>query len=589
MKRSLGCGEINKENLGKKINLAGWVNTRRDHGGLIFVDLRDRSGIMQIVFNPEKVKEAHELALSLRSEFVIGVTGTVVERTPETVNQNMPTGRYELQVDELEIMNKAKGLPFMLDEAENVDEELRLKYRYLDLRRSEVLAKFKLRNDITFAMREFLHKNGFYEIETPILTKSSMEGAREFLVPSRMHEGKFYGLPQSPQIYKQLLMAGGIEKYFQIARCFRDEDLRADRQPEFTQLDMEMSFINEKDIQTIIEELFVFMFKKVLGKDLKAPFKHKSYDQAFAEYGCDKPDVRFDLKIHDYTDLFKDSELSFLNAVISKGGQVGGICVKPHESLSQSALNKWVDVATKFGAKGLLWIRFKEDGAIESPVSKFLPIDFFDRVKKIYPELALGDTLFLVAGRYADAWPILGRLRLEFAKEFGLIDKNQFNLLWVDNFPMFEFDPQEKRWFAMHHPFTSLQPGWQDVTNTGQIRARAYDLVCNGIELGGGSIRIHQREMQEKVFELLGIDKETTDKVFGFLLEAQELGFPPHGGIALGLDRLIMLLSNSNSIRDVIAFPKTSRGYDALMEAPNAIDNEKLREYGLLKKPIAKK
>ncbi|OGB97178.1 aspartate--tRNA ligase [candidate division TM6 bacterium RIFCSPHIGHO2_12_FULL_36_22] len=589
MKRSLGCGEINKENLGKKINLVGWVNTRRDHGGLIFVDLRDRSGIMQIVFNPEKVKEAHELAHSLRSEFVIGVTGTVVERTPETVNQNMPTGRYELQVDELEIMNKAKGLPFMLDEAENVDEELRLKYRYLDLRRSEVLAKFKLRNDITFAMREFLHKNGFYEIETPILTKSSMEGAREFLVPSRMHEGKFYGLPQSPQIYKQLLMAGGIEKYFQIARCFRDEDLRADRQPEFTQLDMEMSFINEKDIQTIIEELFVFMFKKVLGKDLKAPFKHMSYDQAFAEYGCDKPDVRFDLKIHDYTDLFKDSELSFLNAVISKGGQVGGICVKPHESLSRSALNKWVDVATKFGAKGLLWIRFKEDGAIESPVSKFLPIDFFDRVKKIYPELALGDTLFLVAGRYADAWPILGRLRLEFAKEFGLIDKNQFNLLWVDNFPMFEFDPQEKRWFAMHHPFTSLQPGWQDVTDTGQIRARAYDLVCNGIELGGGSIRIHQREMQEKVFELLGIDKETTDKVFGFLLEAQELGFPPHGGIALGLDRLIMLLSNSNSIRDVIAFPKTSRGYDALMEAPNAIDNEKLREYGLLKKPIAKK
>src|SRR3990167_1490993 len=585
----ISCGSVSEKLLGTKVKLSGWVNKRRDHGGLVFVDLRDRSGIVQLVLNPDVSKEVHEIAHALRPEFVIEVEGEVVARSKDTINPSIPTGKIEVKVEKIKVLNRAKTLPFMLDEAKNVEEELRLKYRYLDIRRPEILSKLALRHKIIFEIRKFLNDQGFYEIETPLLTKNTMEGAREFLVPSRLHKGFVYSLPQSPQIYKQLLMASGIEKYFQIARCFRDEDLRADRQPEFTQLDIEMSFINEKDIQTIIEELFVFMFKKVLGKDLKAPFKHMSYDQAFAEYGCDKPDVRFDLKIHDYTDLFKDSELSFLNAVISKGGQVGGICVKPHESLSRSALNKWVDVATKFGAKGLLWIRFKEDGAIESPVSKFLPIDFFDRVKKIYPELALGDTLFLVAGRYADAWPILGRLRLEFAKEFGLIDKNQFNLLWVDNFPMFEFDPQEKRWFAMHHPFTSLQPGWQDVTDTGQIRARAYDLVCNGIELGGGSIRIHQREMQEKVFELLGIDKETTDKVFGFLLEAQELGFPPHGGIALGLDRLIMLLSNSNSIRDVIAFPKTSRGYDALMEAPNAIDNEKLREYGLLKKPIAKK
>ena len=389
-------------------------------------------------------------------------------------------------------------------------------------------------------------------------------------------------------IYKQLLIAGGVEKYYQLARCFRDEDLRADRQPEFTQLDIEMSFVNEQDVQKIMEDLFVSMFKKVLNKDLKAPFDHMTYDQAIDQCGSDKPDVRFDLKINDYTELFKDSELSFLKAIISKGGKIGGLCVKPHEDLSRSALNKWVDVATKLGAKGLLWIRFKEDGTIESPVAKFLPSDFFDQAKKIYPELALGDTLFLVAGKYADAWPVLGRLRLALARELKLIPENQFNLLWVDDFPMFEYDAKEDRWFAMHHPFTSLQDGWQDASSPGDIRARAYDLVCNGVELGGGSVRIHQKEMQEKVFELLGIDKETSQKMFGFLLEAQELGFPPHGGIALGLDRLLMILSNSSSIREVIAFPKTARGYDVLMDAPNNVDNTKLREYGLLKKPTVK-
>jgi len=424
LKRSFGCGEVNKDSLGKVITLVGWLATRRDHGGLIFVDLRDRSGLMQVVFNPEKAAEAHKLAHSLRSEFVIGVTGTVVERTPETINPQMPTGKYELQVDKLQILNKAKGLPFMLDEGGSVDEELRLKYRYLDLRRPETLAKFKMRDDITFAMREFLHKNGFYEIETPILTKNSMEGAREFLVPSRMHEGKFYALPQSPQIYKQLLMAGGVEKYFQLARCFRDEDLRADRQPEFTQLDMEMSFVNEKDVQALMEELFVFMFKKVLNKDLPVPFPHMSYEDAFKDYGSDKPDVRFELKIHDYSPLFKDSELSFLKAVISKGGKVGGLCVSQHE-FTRSQLDKWVDVATKLGAKGLLWIRFKEDGSVESPVSKFLPADFLEQVKSVYPNITAGDTLFLIAGNYTDAWPLLGRLRLALAKDLNLIDTNK--------------------------------------------------------------------------------------------------------------------------------------------------------------------
>ena len=444
---------------------------------------------------------------------------------------------------------------------------------------------FKLRDDITFAMREFLHKNGFYEIETPILTKNSMEGAREFLVPSRMHEGKFYALPQSPQIYKQLLMAGGVEKYFQLARCFRDEDLRADRQPEFTQLDIEASFVDEKDVQTLMEELFVFMFKKVLNKDLPVPFPHISYEDAFKDYGSDKPDVRFELKIHDYSPLFKDSELSFLKAVISKGGKVGGLCVSKHE-FTRSQLDKWVDVATKLGAKGLLWIRFKEDGSVESPVSKFLSADFLEQVKSVYPNITTGDTLFLIAGNYADAWPLLGRLRLALAKELNLIDTNKFDLLWVDSFPMFEFDDENKRWHATHHPFTSPQN--TEETDPSKVVARAYDLVCNGMELGGGSVRIHEKEQQEKIFELMGIDKVTSEKMFGFLLEAQELGFPPHAGIALGLDRLIMLLTGSSSIRDVIAFPKTQRGHDVLMEAPTSVDNAALKEYGLLKKITAK-
>jgi len=586
MERTVGCGQVTKEHLNKKICLTGWVNKRRDHGGLIFIDLRDRTGLMQLVFNPDFNKEIHKMAHSLRSEYVIGVCGTVVERTPETVNQELATGELELQVEDLVILNAAKTLPFSLEEAENVDEELRLKYRYLDLRRPAMRKNFELRNKVTFAIREFLEGKNFYEIETPLLTKNTPEGAREFLVPSRMHPGSFYSLPQSPQLYKQILMASGIEKYFQIARCFRDEDLRADRQPEFTQLDIEMSFIKEKDIQDLIEGLFKYIFKKVFNKDLQIPFKHMSYNEAFAKYGSDKPDLRFGLEIHDATSLFKNTELKFLRSVIDKGGKIGAIHVRGKD-FSRSELEDWVNKAQKLGAKGLLWIRFKDSDKFDSPVSKFLPDDFFAKAQEIFPTLASGNTLFLIAGDYKDAWETLGRIRLELAKEMLLIPKDEFNFCWITDFPLLEYDKDSKRWNAMHHPFTAPQDGWKD-QKTEDLRARAYDIVLNGVELGGGSIRIHKKEMQEKMFDLLGLSKDQVQEKFGFLLEAQELGFPPHGGIALGLDRLIMLLIHADSIREVIAFPKTSRGYDVMMEAPTRVEEKQLREYGLKFLPNAK-
>lgn len=586
IERTTGCGQIDSTFLGKTICLAGWVNKRRDHGGLIFIDIRDRSGLMQLVFNPAFSSNAHIEAHTLRSEYVIAVCGKVVERSPETVNKELATGAYELQVEHLTILNTAKGLPFTLEEAEHVDEELRLKYRYLDLRRPSMRMRFALRNDIIFGMREFLYSDGFYEIETPILTKNTPEGAREFLVPSRMHAGAFYALPQSPQLYKQLLMASGMERYFQVARCFRDEDLRADRQPEFTQLDLEMSFIQEQDIQDVIERLLKYVFKKVFKLDLAIPIERMTYDHAFTNYGSDKPDLRFDLKITDATPLFANTDLKFLRAVLNDGGKVGALHVRGQE-FSRSELDSWVDKAQKLGAKGLLWIRIKDENTIESPVSKFLPQDFFEQAQQLFPTLAHGSVLFLVAGPYKKAWETLGRLRLELAKEMDLIPQDMLKFCWITDFPLFEYDEDAKRWNAMHHPFTAPQAGWEN-QQPGDMKARAYDIVLNGIELGGGSIRIHDRAMQQKVFDLLGLTQEQTEKKFGFLLEAQELGFPPHGGIALGLDRFLMLLTKSQSIRDVIAFPKTQRGNDPLMEAPTTVDPEQLREYGLRFMPIAK-
>ncbi len=576
--RTIGCGLVSFEFLEKQISLAGWVQTRRDHGGLIFVDMRDRSGIMQLVFSAEINKDAFQLAQELRSEYVIAVNGNVVKRSDNTVNKEIATGAFELQVNSLSILNRSKVLPFILDEGDSVDEEIRLKYRYLDLRRPSMNHKLALRHRIIFAMRSFFDADGFYEIETPILTKNTPEGAREFVVPSRMHPGSFYAMPQSPQLYKQLLMASGVERYFQIARCFRDEDLRADRQPEFTQLDIEMSFTDEAMIQDLIERMLVHIYKTVFNKELHIPFERMTYDQAFALYGSDKPDVRFDLKISDATQLFHDTELSFIKNVLDKKGRIGALHVTK-SPFSHTELNRWTERALKLGAKGLLWISYSND-QFDSPVSKFLPSDFKERVLSIFPDLADGSVLFLIAGQYKIAWDLLGRLRLELARALQIISHDQYKYLWVTDFPLLEYDEQEKRWNAMHHPFTSPQGDWQNM-KPGDIKARAYDLVLNGIELGGGSIRIHDRQVQQKMFDFLGLSAEQMQSKFGFLLEAQELGFPPHGGIALGIDRFVMLLTQSQSIREVIAFPKTQRGYDLMVDAPTPLDEKQLREYAL--------
>ncbi len=580
MKRTTYCGLITQEYLHQEISLTGWVNKRRDHGGLIFVDLRDRQGIMQIVFNPDFNVDAHLQAQVLRNEYVICVQGKVVARDENLINPNLATGKFELQVTHLTILNKAKTLPFSLEEGESVDEETRLKYRYLDLRRPEMFKKFQLRHDIIFAMREYFHAQGFIDVETPILTKNTMEGAREFVVPSRIHEQSFYSLPQSPQMYKQLLMAAGFDKYMQIARCFRDEDLRADRQPEFTQLDLEMSFINEEDIIAVIDGFFEFLLKKVMNIQVQIPFKRITYDYAFSNFGSDKPDLRFDLKIQDFSSLFANTELKFLKSVLSQGGKVGGLHVSG-KAYSRSELLKWVDEAVKFGAKGLLWIRFNEECKHESPVANFLPENFFDLVKaSLCPNLKAGDTIFLIAGEYEEAWTLLGRLRLEVAQDLNIIPHDELNFSWVTDFPMFEYNKDDKRWYSKHHPFTSPQAGWENLEQK-DIKARAYDLVLNGIELGGGSIRIHDSIIQKKIFNMIGMSDQAAQSYFDFLLEAQEMGYPPEGGIAFGVDRLAMLLTGSKSIRDVIAFPKTQRASDPMMKSPSQVEEQKLELYGL--------
>ncbi|MFA6534892.1 MAG: aspartate--tRNA ligase [Candidatus Babeliales bacterium] len=600
LKRSVFCGQINQSYLDKEVVLAGWVNRRRDLGGLIFVDLRDRSGLMQLVFDPELSPDATAKAHEIRSEYVIAVKGTVIKRQG-AINSKISTGEFELKVSDVQVFNESQTLPFQLD-GTNVSEDLRLKYRYLDLRRPVMQNYLKMRHDIVYAMRDYLNRSDFYEIETPILSKSTPEGARDFLVPCRIQPGTFYALPQSPQLYKQLLIVGGLERYFQIARCFRDEALRANRQPEFTQLDIEMSFVDEQDIQNMCEGLFKELWKKFFGIDLQLPFPRYSYDEVFSKYGSDKPDTRFGLEINNLTEIFKNLEINPIKSVLNDGGQIGCVCVpgvgatsesstsgsstsgsSTGKKFSRSELDSYVELVTKeLGGKALLWIRWKESGAVDSPIAKQLPENFFELAQKHIPGLTKSDTLFLVAGQFDSAWTILGQLRLVLGKNLNLINnatscKNDFNLFWVVDFPMFEWSEEDNRWMAKHHPFTSPQQGWENM-EIGKVKARAYDLVCNGEELGGGSIRIHDPKVQNKIFEMIGITSEQAKERFGFLLEAQTFGYPPDGGIAFGIDRLVMMFAGTDSIRDVIAFPKTQKGGCLMMETPSTVDQAQLDE-----------
>jgi len=576
-KRTIYCGQVTKEHLNNEVSLNGWVARRRDHGGVIFVDLRDRTGIVQLVFDPTFAAQATEEAHALRSEFVIAVKGTVIERAPGAVNPKMATGHFEVKITSLQILSKSQALPFQLEDDEKVSEELRLKYRYLDLRRKPMHDALKLRHDVLHTVRWYLNELEFYEIETPALSKNTPGGARNFLVPCRIQPGTVYALSESPQLYKQLLMVGGMEKYFQIARCFRDEALRANRQPEFTQLDIEMAFIDENDIQTVCEGLFSLLWKKFLGITLNTPFKRYTYDTVFARFGSDKPDMRFGLEIQGVTELFESLGLNFIKSVTQSGGRIGCLQVKNHR-FARADLDKLTDHVTKeLGAKGLLWFRWKEDGSLDSPIAKHLPADFLEKAQKYLPDLTPADTLFVVAGDYDDAWTTLGQLRLTLGKDLNLIDQKSFDLFWVTDFPMFEWNKEAKKWDAKHHAFTSPQDGWEQ-QEIKDVKARAYDLVCNGEELGGGSIRIHSSEVQNKIFDIVGLDRTKIEEKFGFLLEAQNFGYPPEGGVAFGVDRLIMILSGNDSIRNVIAFPKTQHGSCLMMGSPVAAEESQLKE-----------
>ena len=571
-------GKLGLDYVGKEVCLLGWVQTRRDHGGLIFVDLRDRSGIVQIVFDPEKVGEAFSLAESLRSEFVVAIRGLVIARPEGMINKNLATGKIEVVADSLKILNKAKTPPFYIEDGVEVDETLRLRYRYLDLRRPEMQAAFKTRHRVTSIIRNFFDSRGFYEIETPVLMKSSPEGARDYLVPSRIRPGEFYALPQSPQIYKQLLMVGGMEKYFQIARCFRDEDLRADRQPEFTQLDIEMSFIEIEDILPLMEELMAEIFAKAAGKTLTLPFPRLTYREAMDRYGSDKPDTRFGMELTDVGDIVGPSEFKVFADVVAKGGSVKCICAKGCSEMPRREIDELAKFAGTFRAKGLAWIVLAEDG-VKSPIVKFFTEQELQAIYK-RSGAETGDILFFVADTYPVVCDALGHLRLELARRMGLIQENQLNFLWVTEFPLLEYDEEEKRYAAMHHMFTS--PMDEDLpmleSDPLKVRAKAYDMVLNGTELGGGSIRIYRRDIQERLFKLVGFSQEEAMDKFGFLLSAFEYGTPPHGGLAFGLDRMVMLLTGKDSIRDVIAFPKTQSAADLMAQAPSAVTDKQLEE-----------
>jgi len=587
LQRTHNAGLLRKENVGETVVLNGWIQKRRDLGGVIFADLRDKSGIVQLVFPPGS--PAFETAETLRSEFVIGVKGVVQMRPEVSTNKDLATREIEVEGSDLVIFSKAETPPFPLDDKSYVDENIRMKYRYLDLRRPSIREKLMLRSRIMMEMRKFYESQGFTEVETPILSKSTPEGARDYLVPSRLNPGSFFALPQSPQIYKQLLMVGGMEKYFQIARCFRDEDLRADRQPEFTQLDVEMSFVDAEDIQAMHEKLMQTLFKNVLDIDLPIPFARMSYAEAMDRYGSDKPDTRFGMLLHDLSDIVKGVDFVVFKSAIENGGVVKAINVKGQGTMPRKELDRLQETAKTFGAKGLAWM-VKKEGEVKSPILKFLNEEVLAGIMAEM-EMEEGDLILFAADTKQVANTVLGGMRQKLAAEKGMIDESLWNFLWITDFPLLEFDEEENRYVAVHHPFT--MPMEEDIplldTDPGNVRAKAYDMVLNGYELGGGSIRIHDSALQKKMFQVIGLDDATAEDRFGFMLEAFRYGTPPHGGIAFGLDRVAMLLGGTDNIRDVIAFPKNQKAMDLMMEAPNTVEPKQLDELFIACVPVAEK
>lgn len=582
LKRTHRCTEVTKAEIGSTVTLMGWVQKSRNKGGIVFVDLRDRSGIMQIIFeNGDIDEEGFEKAGRLRSEFVIAVTGRVEARSG-AVNENLKTGEIEVRAGALRILSESETPPFPIEENSKTREEVRLKYRYLDLRRPDLQRNLIMRSRVAVLVRQFLANEGFLEIETPMLNKSTPEGARDYLVPSRVHPGSFYALPQSPQIFKQLLMCSGYDRYFQIAKCFRDEDLRADRQPEFTQIDMELSFVDVDDVIDVNERMLAFLFKEVLGVEVQLPIQRMTWTEAMNRFGSDKPDLRFGMELTDVSEVVKGCEFAVFKNALEAGGSVRGINAKGQGSMPRKKIDKLVEFAKGYGAKGLAYIAIQEDGSVKSSFAKFMKEEEMKALIEAMQGEA-GDLLLFAADKTKLVWDVLGALRLELARQMELFDKEEYRFVWITEFPLLEWSEEENRFTAMHHPFT--MPFEEDIplldTDPGAVRAKAYDIVLNGNEIGGGSVRIHQNDVQEKMFEALGFEKEQAYKQFGFLLDAFKYGVPPHAGLAYGLDRMVMLMAKEESIREVIAFPKVKDASCLMSEAPNTVDEKQLDELGI--------